>query len=528
MSNVSASRGSNIRALAPWAFLLVFLVVVFLLNICSFFVTDDQFYGLLPMVGENGVRPRVMNWHDVWTATCIDSYRPLVHIPLRAFTGFLGERAFDVANTIMMGLFLLFFHRFARKTWHLTWRSVVFSITLIFLILCKGESYLWGAGSVNYLWAGTATLGFCLLRERLEQEPRMRWTLLPMCIAALYCGGLQESFAIPMCFAVGLYALFHLRELSVSKVLLFGCYGLGALFLVLGAIVRLDHATPFSLVKLGGTLIKMAFALKGVWLLVLLFLFKREKVAFLRRNVFELLVILGNSLMIAYVGFNGERSLWCSNLFALLIVVREFTLPKWGANLCVLGLLCLWGIVISLGLRIYHNSCVFIEGFLASPQGVTIHERVQCGPFARFFHQSIYQWQTLDTHGQAFSEYWGKGPLGPIALTQELYDTLWVQDTFCVPDNRLPIEGEFYTTPTSNAIVMPIREERDWDACTVKVAYHQEPGLMAWLKKEYAMRKRPLIANATHPVKLATPHGDYLLIVKQPVRNAAIERVQIQ
>ncbi len=218
--------------LLAWGALFAFLGVVFVLNACYSFCSDDCTYGLSSVreVAE-GVPAHLGNLKAVWTENLQDGYRPVVHFFVRAFTGWLGKGAFNVANTAMMGALLLLLLRLGRQTWRLEWRSTILAVALVFLVLCKGEAYLWCAGSVNYLWAGTATLAFCLLRERLEAGPPPAWGIAPMMVFALLCGWTQESFALPICFALGLYSLLHLRALTLPKVLVYGCYGLGRCWL---------------------------------------------------------------------------------------------------------------------------------------------------------------------------------------------------------------------------------------------------------------------------------------------------------
>lgn len=514
----------------PWGLLVAFLGVVFVLNVCYSFSSDDCVYGLAWQGVEGSIRPRLSGWSTVWAENVADGYRPVVHLFARLFTGWLGKGAFNVANTAMLGLLLLLLNRLATGGWKLSMARTPLLIALVLFILCKGESYLWCAGSVNYLWAGTATLAFCLMRESVEQSPRLGFLLLPMAMAALFCGWAQEGFALPMCFALGLWSLAHWRELRLPKVFVLGCYGLGAVFLCLVAGRRASSIEPFSLVGVVITQLKIWVAVKGVWGVLLCLAFSSDRIAFLRRNGFELFVIAGSLLLISVVGFNGERSLWCANLFAVLIVLREVIPPRWVSVGLTVALIPLCAVLVVLGIRIRSNFDTFLNLFLTSPEGITCHERVACGPFARFFHQAIYTWQTKDGHGQAFAEYHGR-LRAPIALSRELYEALYLKDTFCRSANRLPLEGRFYTTSSANAIVMPLPDEEvetDWEKVTVHVTYEPAKNPWQWLQMELATRRNPPVANKEHPVKLLTSHGSYLLIAKRPGCDAVISDIRFK
>ena len=82
-----------------------------------------------------------------------------------------------------------------------------------------------------------------------------------------FCGWVQEAFSVPMCFGLGLYALCHLRTLTLRKVIVGSAYGLGALALVYVSSRRLQTVEVFSVMGLVMTLCKIAVAAKGVWLL---------------------------------------------------------------------------------------------------------------------------------------------------------------------------------------------------------------------------------------------------------------------
>lgn len=516
--------------LFPCLILVAFLVLVYVQNATYSFCSDDCVYALAQVSGEDSVA-RLGSLGAVWIENILDGYRPVVHFFARLFTGWLGKGAFNVANTVMMGALMLLLFRLARGTWRLGWRPLVAQVALVLLVLCKGESYLWCAGSVNYLWAGTATLAFCLMRERVERGGVGARAFVWMAPAALLCGWVQESFVLPMCFALGLWSLTHLRELTVAKVVLFGCYGVGALLLVLGLQTgrKPEMLTAFSLSALVMTQLKIWMAAKGVWALALCLIFMRDRLGFLRRNAFELLVVLGSLLMISVVGFNGERSLWCANLFAIAIVVREFTPSCWLAGGALAAFAALAVVLVTLGVRIKANFESFTNLYLASPEGVTCHERVPCGPFARFFHQALYTWWQGDLHGRAFAGYHGR-MVAPIALNRALYDNLFLRDTLCVPENRLPINGDFYTIPASNAIVMPLPadDKTDWTAMRAQVIYAFPPGLRARVQRELAARRDPPVPCGESVQVLPTAHGRYLLIRKNPESDAFIRAIHLR
>ena len=144
----------------------------------------------------------------------------------------------------------------------------------------------------------------------------------------------------------------------------------------------------------------------------------------------------------------------------------------------------------------------------------------------RVLHEPLFG--LTDLHGRAFAGYHGR-TVAPIALNRALYDNLFLRDTLCVPENRLPINGDFYTVPASNAIVMPLPadDKTDWSAMRAQVDYAFPPGLRARVQRELAARRDPPVPCGLSVQVLPTTHGRYLLIGKAPASDAHIRAVHL-
>ena len=525
-----------------WSICLVvaFLGVVFGLNRCYSYSSDDCTYALKSNSGTGwggvasgclqdveGGYSRLDNLYDVWHVNVADGYRPVVHFFVRAFTGWLGKGVFDVVNTLMMGCFLLLLYRFSVSSWRLMFPKTVLAIALVFLILCKGESYLWCAGSVNYLWAATMTLLFCVMREYVRSRPISLACTCLMSASACLIGWAQEAFSLPICFGLGCWGLFNLKRLKLREIIFYVCYGIGTLLLCWKASARASSIEAFTMSGLLMTWVKCAVACKGVWVLLIYFLCCKDKRTFLNRNVFELAVIVGSILLISIVGFNGERSLFAANLFAIVILVRELSLSVGVATVITGVLFLLWGIVLVLGRQVKANFDAFTTLYLASPEGVTMHERVHCGIFSRFFHQSLYTWQTSG-HSQSYAAYYGRD-ITPLALSERLYNELFLTNTFAKDFNRLPLEGTFFTSQEENLIAMPLSENVEVEQDITAVVQYNFPNdfkFKVW--KEIAIRKNPPVPFLNKTRVLKTSHGNYLLIAKIPYCDEYIRRIFVE
>lgn len=505
-------HGMEARGFPVVALLGLYLLAILFLN-CTFrFCSDDCSFGLCGAIGPDGIPPHLAAIPNAWRWTLNDGYRPIAHFIGRIFTGCFDKWVFNLANTAMMGCLVVCAFRLARRSFNFGFETMALLVSLVFFILCKGESYLWCAGSVNYLWAGTGSLVFCIVAERMERVdatwPEVAW----YCLLALIAGWLQESFSLPILCAMCAYHVLHRKSFNAKKAIVLLSYLAGTLLLVRVAGRRTSTIPPFTLSEFAMTLIKIAVAVKGVWVLLAVLLVRKDRMAIVRRNAFPLLVVMASICMIAIVGFNGERCLWAANLFAIIVIVRECRPSRriaYALSVALAATLCVCCI---LGFRIGREFDVFTEHYLASEQGLCWHERVRCGPFARFFHQFMYGWN--DTwHGKVYARFHGR-EVAPIAFRKEDYDAL-LSDTFCIPSNRLATVIEAYTTPRSNAIVVPWPDDLPAPD-RVRVEYDFPKGFIARLGREIAIRRDPPVANAEIPRTVVINGRRLTLVGKLP------------
>lgn len=510
-----------------WFAIGVFLCVILFLNWCYQFCSDDCFYGSFWL---NGVGQRLGSISNVLTVTLKDPHRPFVHFLVRMFSGCFDKWVFNVCNTLMMGLLIVLVNRLALRTWKLNVHSVILTIAMTFFVLCKGESYLWCAGSVNYLWVAVWTLGFCFIIERMIQGPCRWWQIGLFMLAAVVCGGSNETFTPPMCVAMTVVFLVKDRKLTFGKVLVGLCYVVPMVAMALferqnrvGAMVP-----AITVQNLFITALKIAVTVKCAWVMALVLLFQSDKKEFFRRNALELTMVAVSCAMVMVVGFHGERTLWCANLFAMIVVVREWQ-PKplfsAAATVAVVAVaLCL----VPYGLKIRANFSSFIARYLASDDNVTCHEFVPCGYFNRYFHQVMYQWRKPTIHSRYLARFYGRSEQ-PISLPRELYNGVYQSDEFCVEANLLSLKGTLkaYTMPKLNTIVIPLSQNQTVDPKSnrVDLKCSARNGVWASIQTELVKNVRPDIECNCRPQLLKTSHGDYLLVAKGLIPDECINDI---
>ena len=518
MVSVLAMLRRNIPACILVVF---FLGCILFLNWTYSFSSDDCAYALKTINCTDTIPHHLGTIGNAFIENCLDGHRPVVHLFVRIFTGCFDKWVFDIANTCMLGCLVACIFVMTKKK--VSFNALVLVLSLVFFILCKGESYLWCAGSLNYLWAGVGGLLFCTLLERVGYKSVPMVAFSMCCIFSILAGWLQEACVLPITCAMVAYYVFRRRLVSKSQIILFGFYVLGCMLLVQEASGRLSTVEAFSIQGQLMVFIKIALAVKGVWLLLGVFALCRDKRGFVSRNLFCLFVIFASICMISIIGFNGERSLYAANLFSIVVLVKEVNLSNRLSKSLSLLLVATLCVCCYLGSKIKQEFDAFTAQYLASEQGLCVHNRVECGPFARFFHQAIYTWAEVG-HGQSYAYYHNRS-ISPVALYGSEYSAL-VADTYCAPSNRLSnISIEAYTLPDSNTIVVPWKETLP-TPISVKVKYNYPNNILSRIKKEIAMRKRPLIVPQELPRRVKIKDCFYLFVSKIPESDSYIKGIE--
>lgn len=152
------------------------------------------------------------------------------------------------------------------------------------------------------------------------------------------------------------------------------------------------------------------------------------------------------------------------------------------------------------------------------------------GQSNEYFHQVMYQWRKPSTHPVHLAHFYGRTDQ-PIGLPRELYEGVYLSDTFCVETNRLVLKSELlaYTRPQMNTIVVPLAKNPQVDpkANHISFQYADANGLWKRIQAEMLKGKRPTLGDFGRPQLFKTTHGDYLLIAKELVPDNYIQDISI-
>ncbi|MBR1870547.1 MAG: hypothetical protein IJ802_01860, partial [Kiritimatiellae bacterium] len=348
------------------------------------------------------------------------------------------------------------------------------------------------------------------------------WPLVAVYAAlAVFAGWLQEAFSLPVLCAMAAYRIVFFRQTDAKKLAVLLCYAAGVFLLVRIAGGRAGSMAVSSADAFAMSLVKIAAAVKAVWLLLAVFLFSGDKRGFVRRNLFEFFAIGASIAMIAIIGFTGERSLYAANMFAVVLVVREARPSVRVASALALTLVATLGVCCVLGCRIKCEFEAFEKSFLESPDGLCRHDRVDCGIFARFFHQCVYTWED-GVHGRYFALFHGR-TAAPCALSGR--DLAAIRSgEFCTPQNRLPLAIEAYTLPSSNTILLPLADA-DPAPQHVKVEYDFPKGFFNRILRQLASRKNPPVGRTDLPRTVELHGKRYAFVAKMPESDKFIRSI---
>lgn len=176
--------------------------------------------------------------------------RVLVHSVIQIFL-WLGLPIFYVLNPIMMLLFIFLIIKISGNKFN-TFNLSIVIFSLLTLIQCFGEKFIWMAGSVNYLWSASSMLVYIyyLYNIVVNYKKLSFIEVILFLLSSLTTGLSQENITFVTGSFIILLAITNFKKflkfdlkkkiLIISSVLLFGC---GFLFLITapGNFARLDN-----------------------------------------------------------------------------------------------------------------------------------------------------------------------------------------------------------------------------------------------------------------------------------------------
>ncbi len=321
--------------------------------------------------------------------------RFIVHLVDMIILNFVPAPLYRIFNSFMfgllyLGLLTLGFRRpriacFASILLAMIWWIIPDSGTVMLSLI----SY-----SVNYLWSGVAIIYLLILWKNIASLTSKGFALL--CVYTFVCGTLQESFSIPICFALIIDSVFRFKKLTRRERMIILLFILGSAILIC-APGNLAHfasggaARGASLLHKFTTMLR-CFLFSPMSILMVLLLVKAINSkngykCFLNENRLLLYATAG-AILFGSVTFTAPRQFFAPSLFSIVILCRfidtkrRFLQAKSiTINLSILILLVtFFSIATFLRKSVKENHSRYIEHISRSSSGLTVSD-VSCSPY---------------------------------------------------------------------------------------------------------------------------------------------------
>lgn len=334
----------NIKRNKSYYFLLLCMGVVFyILNFYTPFMHDDYAYCYYYDVDSYTVRPTdtlvtgvwqmlVSMWHHY---LCVNG-RFVPHIILQSFCAFLGKGVFNLVNTIVFLLLIDVIRRLSSI--HTT---AVSALGIFLVVMCvlpfPGQTMLWMAGGLNYLWPATATLWFLYCLTRYTPSATRWYCHFPIALGAILIAWTQESITAPVAAGLFLYFCANRKEFSGYRISATIGYCLGAALIVFspGTFARMERGgdistdmdiIQFLFIHLYSVVHNYLYCLLPVLAILLgcVVLLKKEKACVYFRTSLYGWMFCMFTLFLWVLGMFDDRVYFGISCLSLIIVLRFF------------------------------------------------------------------------------------------------------------------------------------------------------------------------------------------------------------
>jgi len=315
--------------------------VFYVLNLQTPFMHDDYAYCFYYDSDSTSIRPTGIWVTGIWQMfqsmwhhyLCVNG-RFSSHLLLQSFCAFLGKGAFNVLNSFV---FLILLHTLVRLTCRrksIPLLAIAFLSTLCILPF-PGQTMLWMAGSLNYLWPTTFSLVFICWLTRYSGTSLALWKHLLLFLSCLAVGWSNESISIPVTIGLFFFFLFNRTSFRNGAVSSTMGYALGALFILIapGTWQRmqgwenvLDQQTPLQVLfihsyNLAWGCIHSILPVIAIAVVLLFSGRNRWRFAPFRKSLLAWL-FLGFSCFLFTLGWDEERIFFGFSVFSLVIITR--------------------------------------------------------------------------------------------------------------------------------------------------------------------------------------------------------------
>ncbi len=415
----------------------VAVVVFYVFNVLTTLKPDDLHFSM--MAGSDDVVP-ITSWGDLmrsWSVIFYTDNGRLANYLTQLFAAIAGKGAFDIANALIFGLFLVVTGRCITGGWQESAIALLTCLAVLLIFPYPGETMLWMCGSLNYLWSATLSLLLVCCVASGRQAACCHARLVAVTVLALLAGWMQESASYPVCF--GWIAWMALRGSKPSRMELLALAGY-----VLGAVIvtcspaaweRLLDAGAGSDASLLATVMQhgKVLALRSVRYVVPVLALLVIVYDVCKRGGREVArdwmtwIWLGNVILLFILADPNKQ-----RLYFFYVVVSYIIVARWLYGIvagrrqvlriaaCVLALACVCPVVAAIGaLKAYRHGVEAVEARIAAAPANCVLESFK-PPYSRWIASNYFDSLSFNDYNTLFRHHYGKAHMA--FLRKPLYE----------------------------------------------------------------------------------------------------------
>ena len=434
----------------PWQdtrYFYILLVLFFLvINFLTPFNGDDYTYGF-----NFADKTRIMSISDVFESQYVhyltSNGRTIPHLLEQFFSGITGKWLFNILNSFMLVVLIRMIINVIKVVSPALAEQKFLSLNLVFLSVLfllsyPGQSMLWMAGGLNYLWPTV----FALIGLKwFESSKKYNLYLIGSCCVLLaWC---QEAISIPFCASLWFLLLIDKSKRTTKNLVITLGFTLGTLLIVFapGTMARLSS----NEVKFQGGILYLLFSkvletfacLRGLpiyWTsLILLIAFVVTKNYSTLRPLLSLIVLwVMNSLFFLALGFNQERITLFLSVISLILTIALLSQFKITQKVIRIKFLPAFFFALSLCSSYYViRTCYDYKQWnngMVNAITMNNHDRIvlrmnKYKEQSRFIYAELLNKDADSGHNRGFSLYFGKKSIQ--FIDEDWYDSIhqWKQ-----------------------------------------------------------------------------------------------------
>lgn len=471
-----------------WTTLLVGVAMFYVLNLYTALWGDDILYKLIPG-NETKWCDSIQKYLASMPYFYQDTNGRIADMLERFITCFVGKGIFNVLNTLV---FAVLVHQVARFVSRGSHSVLALSAVYVFILLVfpnPGQTTLWMAGAINYLWGCTANVLLLMYMKRCIDNRRSSspwWHHVLVALCAFVAGGMNESISFAMAAGMACYFVLYRKELRGTMATLVVAYMLGVMLIVLspaawnrlesGNSVNFNMGVMQLLLRRSYNLVMQSvkFVTPVLGLLAVAFACRRRGLKEASHNLLYWMLV-GTVASVLVLGVGQARAYSWYALLGFIVSARAVVpLLQSRRRLCVM-LCAVFSVVnivctavalkTSIACRQY---CDMAEGaVMASPDGV-----VKAFPVmekSRYCQFMVYNNEKVSCFNGFMSTYYGKSNvqfLPDSVYTRYKNPKPFIDDAVLLPhfqSSHPELASEVYLLADARISVVPFKVDWAWE-----------------------------------------------------------------